>query len=95
MELSDKQALLLCVQALPTADVWHEIGQEETISISQQALRELARLESVELEAAQIENRITNFEDWFQNQSRQQKNLLIPMVSTILMMYWMIIIKIQ
>ncbi len=53
MELSDKQALLLCVQALPTADVWHEISQKEMISISQQAARELARLESVELEAAQ------------------------------------------
>ena len=49
MELSDKDAILLVVHALPTADIWHEISPEEVRTIFQQASRELARLESVEL----------------------------------------------
>ena len=50
MKLSDRDALLLCVDALPVADVWHEINQEEMIEIHQQASRELARIEGELLE---------------------------------------------
>lgn len=50
MKLTDKEAILLVVDALPTADIWHEINQEEMIAIYKQASRELARIEGELLE---------------------------------------------